>query len=69
MCIYMYMYMYLHINKQKLMCACMSSLYKLKRIINAGREEKKRKKGKIGIKMFDNMNRSFMITNFMIVGI
>lgn len=51
------------------MCACMSSLYKLKRIINAGREEKKRKKGKIGIKMFDNMNRSFMITNFMIVGI
>lgn len=32
-------------------------------------KKKKRKKGKIGIKMFDNMNRSFMITNFMIVGI
>lgn len=39
--------------------------------MQAGKEKKKKKenKGKIVIKVFDNMNRSFMITNFMIVGI
>lgn len=50
----------------------MSCLYKLKKTISAGREGKEKKKenkGKIVIKVFDNMNRSFMITNFMIVGI
>lgn len=63
--------MYKCICKQKLMCVCISCLCKLKRMINAGREEKEKKgkKGKIVIKAFENMNRSFMITNFMIVGI
>lgn len=63
--------MYKCICKQKLMCVCMSCLCKLKRMINAGREEKEKKgkKGKIVIKAFENMSRSFMITNFMIVGI
>lgn len=38
--------------------------------MQAGREKKKKgKKGKIVIKAFDNMHRSFMITNFMIVGV
>lgn len=60
--------MYMSICKQKHICVCLSSLYKLKRVIYAGREgkEKKGKKGKIVIKTFDNMNRSSMITNFMI---
>lgn len=44
-------------------------MYKEDNQCRQGRKKKKGKKGKIAIKVFDNMNRSFRITNFMIVGI